>query len=241
MKSFVSLTILITLLSACATAPQTSEKDQNRAAITNIANVEIFYNEEAFPIIDLGGSGASGLSGMFGPLGAVVGVFADGVSKSTMKSRAESRTEEFTAAVKQSNPHADINAEFANELASQLRKTGKTVKVTQIQRPMGNGGLLASTASTDHVPTKGYAKLFVRTTTGYGAESATSSFESLIVLETTLEDERGNALMHHNATKRNFSESYFTYRGLLGSHKKAVEALKGGLISMAGSTCSKLF
>lgn len=241
MKSFVSLIILITLLSACASAPQISEKEVNRAAITNIANVEIFYHDEAFPIIDLGGSGASGLSGLFGPLGAMVGVFADGVSKSTMKSRAESRTEKFTEAVKHSIPNADINAEFANQLASQLRNAGKTVKVTHILRPIGNGGQLASTASADHVPTKGYAKLFVRTTTGYGAESATSSFQSLIVLETTLEDERGNALMHHNETKRDFSESYFTYSGLLESHKKAADALKNGLVSMATSTYHKLF
>jgi hypothetical protein len=241
MKSLVSLTTLIILLSACATAPQISEKEENRTAISNIANVEIFYHDELFPIIDLGGSGASGLSGLFGPLGAIAGVFADGVSKGTMKSRAESRTKEFTVAVKQIVPNVDINAEFANQLASQLRNAGKTVKVTQIQRPMGNSGYLASTASSDHIPTKGYAKLFIRTTTGYGAESATSSFQSLIVLETILEDERGNALMHHNETKRNFSESYFTYSGLLESHKKAAYALKNGLISMATSTYHELF
>ena len=241
MKSFKSLAILITLLSGCATAPQITEKEKNLAAITTTTNVEVFYNDQDFVVLDLGGSGASGLSGLLGPLGSIVGALGDAVSKGTMKSRTDSRSKEFTAAVMRSKPDTDINAEFANQLANSLRKVGKTVKVSRVKRVLGNDGVLASTASLDHIPTIGYAKLFLRTTTGYAAESATSSFKSLIVLETTLEDEHGNALVHHNETKRDFSESYFTFSGLLGDHQKAAIALKDGLNSMADSAVNHLF
>lgn len=70
-------------------------------------------------------------------------------------------------------------------------------------------------------------------TTGYGAQDVTSSFQSVIKLETVLEDENGQVLVAKDMEKRDFGESYFLYSKLLENNKPAVEALRQGLLPMA--------
>lgn len=241
MKYFVSTLLTIALLSSCASqqVATPSLKEVNRVKVNSISKVEVFYHEDIYSIIDLGGSGLSGLSGLFGPLGTLVGMTADSASKGTMKSRAETRSEEFTKYVLQDNT-SSLSYDFANALADKLKAEGKQVKVTKINRPMGDNSLVLSTTS-DITPTSDYARLILRITPGYGAQSATSSYQSLMLIETLLQDEYGGPISEYKVTKRNFSESYFTFAGLLSDHKKAFNDLKVGAISTTPSFYSGLF
>lgn len=240
MRSTISLALVLAFLTGCATQ-KVSLKESNREVITGLSNIEILYHDtKDFPVVDLGGSKASGLAGLFGPIGLAVAIVADGASKLTMKERAEKRAAEFTAAINSSIPNANINVEFANLVAEQLRSRGKQVKVTKIKRPID--WEKPQTEDAQDLPhTTGYARLILRTATGYGAESATSRYEALIILDAVLQDDTGKTLAGHSETKRNFNETYRTYNELLNDHKRAAEALRAELNNMAEGTYRTFF
>lgn len=243
MNKLASVVVIIGLLSACAThtPAYVMQKKSNRQSIEKIQNVEIFYHADGiYPVIDRGGSAMTGMAGLLGPVGMLVALGADAGSKLTMAERAEARTKEFTKAVRDSFSGESLNAQFANKLADLLRENGRTVKLTQIERPAGNARLAASTAK-DMTPAENFAPLVLRITTGYGAESATSSYQPVIVAEYVLKNSSGHVLVESRESINEGGNSYLTYQGLLEDHRNAGEALRKELVALAPLAHKKMF
>ncbi len=225
MKKNYFLILFLSLLASCAFNKE-NKKSNDYNTISKITKIEIMYHNDDFVIIDGGGSNITGLGSFLGPIGSIAEATAQIVSKSTVSDRASQRSKEFNNTILNNFPEINCSANFVNEFAKKLRENGKEVKITLIDRPHGEFD-----DSFKIAPQDGYARIVFRITTGYGAETATSSFNPLIINEYIFIDENNKVLASGNETKKNFGESYFTYQGLLEAHKKAVITLQDGLLS----------
>lgn len=135
-------------LAGCATAPRTVEPVSS-AELRLIDKVEIFYSpEHHFVAQDFGNDTRSYIGGFSGALGAV-GVLATlvvtAVASKAAADQIPIRTREFNLAVKGESPDQDMNRDFAQQLAEQLRGSGRLVKLTEVPRlPGARPGLTAS-------------------------------------------------------------------------------------------------
>lgn len=243
MRKLVSIIIGITLLAGCAVRPPAyvTQKQSNQHAIEKIQKIEILYHaDDEYPIIDRGGSGMTGMAGLLGPVGLLIAVGADAGSKLSVAERAASRSKEFTKAIHVSFPDQGLNSQFANKLADLLRASGRTVRLTQVERPVGNDILSMSTIKGVQ-QSEGYAPLVLRITTGYGADSATSSYRPILVTEYVLKDEAKKVLVENKETSNEGEKTYLTYQGLLEDHIEAREQLRHGLMSLAAVAYKKMF
>jgi hypothetical protein len=232
---------ILALVSGCANnapAPP-SQKEIHQAAIRNIKNVEILYHPDRYVVMDLGGSGGTGMGGLFGPIGMLVALGVDAGSKLTFAERAEARSKEFTAAVRASYPGRDLDAEFADKLADLLRKQGRTVSLTKIERPAGDPLGIGAEYHAMH-SSAADANVVLRITTGYGAASATSSYEPLIVVEYALVQNK-RILVDGKISINDGKKSYLTFPELLGNHKEAVDEISRILSAVAERADNNMF
>jgi hypothetical protein len=91
--------------------------------------------------------------------------------------------------------------------------------------------------------TQGYAQLWLRLATGYGAGSATDSFKPVILLNYWLRDSSGHGLMARNVDKSypDSKQTFFTYAGLLDGYQQAHDELKARLPELSKSVYSEIF
>jgi hypothetical protein len=231
------------LLSGCAAPlPQyLSQKKENQAAIGKIQQVEIFYHaDDGYVVLDLGGSSMTGLGGLLGPIGALVALAADAGSKLTMAERAAGRTKEFTNAVRQRFPGQDLNLEFAQKLAALIQETGRTVKITKIDRPTGDM-LMSKSIPTNLPVTENHVPVLLRISSGYGAESATTSYRPFIKAEYVLARDAKQVYVENSMTVKDGAKTYLTYPELLADHEAASNELKSILISLAPTAYKNMF
>ena len=220
----VSLSILIT---GCASAPQTKQVAQNEKArqdIEKITRVEIFYHQPEYVVMDLGGSSASGMAGIFGVFGTLAGAAIDAGSKLTFKERAEARSKEFTALLKDSST-PDLTALQAGHLAELIKKSGREVTLTSVGRPGKETSMMDVASATGINTDPGTARLILRVTSGYTAESATASYRSTVITEFVLRDASGKRLVSMYMNKRDNGETYSTFDSLKSASKVAAESL----------------
>lgn len=220
------LSVVLIFLSGCAVKQPTPkyqlDKQANQALIQSGKSVEIFYHDDQFVVMDLGGSQAANVLGILGPVGLLMGMTADAAHKLDFKARAERRSEEFSKLVAENFPDESINQMFARNVADLIAKEGRVVKVTKVTRPSG-GDNLAASVSKDMEPTAGYMQLILRLSAGYGARSATDTYKPVTIIEYALKDEDGTALMSR-FFGRFYGESdktFLTYPGLLEDYKGA--------------------
>ncbi|WP_243759311.1 hypothetical protein [Achromobacter insolitus] len=202
------------------------EKLANQAAIQSGKPVEVFYHDDQFVIMDLGGIQATNVLGILGPVGLLVGITAQMAHKLDSGARTARRSEEFSKLIDRSFPGQSINQAFATQVGDWLVKNGRGVKVTKVMRPSGSDDLAAS-VSEDMVPTEGHMQLLLRLSTGYGATSATDTYKPMTIIEYALKDEDGKVLMSRSFD-RIYGESektFLTYASLLEDHKGARDEL----------------
>lgn len=240
MKKIIAIFPILALLSACATplAPDVAQKTANQDAIRNVKNVEIFYHDEKYVVMDLGGSSLAGLSGLLGPIGLLAGIAADASSKLTMAERTEARSKEFTQSIHDHFPDQDLNRDFANQLATLIQENGHTVKVVKIERPLGKE-LIA-----EKMPegmTAGDTSVVLRITTGYGASSATADYRPLVKVEYALAQDPQHVLVKDEFTLNNGEKTYSTYAGLLASDAEARDQLKTTMANLAPQVYKSMF
>jgi len=241
-QRIIAIFSILALLSACAApvAPDLAQKKANQDAIRNIKNVEIFYHDDQYAVVDLGGSSLAGLSGILGPIGLLAGLAADATSKLTVTERADARGKEFTESIHQHFPDQDLNLDFANQLAGLIQENGHTVKVVKIKRPQGKG--LMSEKMPEGVPQEaGDTSVVLRITTGYGASSATADYRPLVMVEYALARDPDHILVHNEFTVKDGEKTYATYQGLLASDAEAREQLKTTLASLAPQVYKSMF
>lgn len=240
MKKIIALISAVALV-GCATnnGPDKAALQARKDATNNLPKIELLYNEQdAFEVLDLGGSNMTGLSGLFGPIGMLVAMSVDAGSKLSMADRAEQRSKEFTAAIQKDSPQKGLNKQFAEQLADRIRAGGREVKVTPTKRAIGG---LSKMSTPDAQASTDYAPLIVRITTGYGAKDATSSFQPLITIEYQLKKDEKTIVYQDSYVKRPEEPTYFTYGALLDQHIAARQGLTLGLTSGIDPIYRKLF
>ncbi|WP_211465741.1 hypothetical protein [Collimonas silvisoli] len=232
-KSFLFPMFLSLFLLGCATAPpHLAQKQANRSAIEATQRIEIFYHpDQDYPVLDAGGSSYAGLSGLLGPIGMIAGLGAHAASKTTMVDRARSRSADFTKAVHDASGTHDFTEQFAQNLAEQLRLTGREVKLTKIERPTGDA-VLSKSKARDMMFTPGYTALVLRTSKSYVAESATSSYRPVVIVEFALMSGPQQPLIESRLSNILSKPTYITYSGLLDDAKQAADALDNGLLAL---------
>ena len=231
--------ICATLITGCATktvVPPIAQ-ELNQAVIRKITKVEVFYHPAEFAVVDLGGSGAAGMAGILGPVGMLIALGMDASSKLTFKQRVEARSKQFDAAVKTSSL-SDVNLLQAEYLAQAIRRTGREARISKIERPLG-GDAKAMAMGLGWKPADDHAGMVVRTTVGYGAESATASYKSIAINDFLLTDADGKTLAFGRAQRKDNGVTYQTFSGLLESHKTAVNSLTQDLIRNADEAMKK--
>lgn len=238
------LTSVSLLVTGCASAPQSKPVAQNELArkdIEKITRVEIFYHPAHYGVMDLGGSGAAGMSGAFGIFGLMAGLALHANSKLTVVERTEARSKEFTALLKDKGT-PDVNAAQAEYLAELIRKSGREVILTSVKRPTGETPLMdVTTASSSDAATAvpvalnqpGTARLILRLTSAYGAESATSSYQSLMITDAVLRDASGKRLVSMELTKKDNGETYSTFESLKANADEAALSLNKDAVEQA--------
>ena len=221
------LLVAAALLSGCATNTSQPVLKARYEAARSIEKVELIYNEEDQLIVtDGGGSGLTGFAGLLGPIGAILALTVDTSSRMGMAARTDQRSKEFTAALKSSGAAMTLNRQFAEQLATRLRSSGREVKVTPFMRATGQ---LAEMQVPELRPTPGYSTLILRITTAYSAADATSSFKPFVLVEQLLRNEQ-QAVIHQASSFADVTEpAYFMYDGLLKDTAGAHQGLKQGL------------
>ncbi|CAB3867018.1 MULTISPECIES: hypothetical protein [Achromobacter] len=220
------LCIVLIFLSGCAVKQPPPkyqlDKQANQAFIQSGKSVEIFYHDDNFVVMDLGGSQAAGLLGILGPVGLLVGLSAHAAHKLDFRARTERRSEEFSKLVGENISDQSINQAFARQIGDLLAKDGREVKVTKVTRPSGSDDLAAS-VSEDLVPTEGHMQLLLRLTTGYAAASATDSYKPMTVIEYALKDEHGKPLMARSFNRfyGDSDKTFLTFASLIEDYKGA--------------------
>ncbi|MEB0140702.1 MULTISPECIES: hypothetical protein [unclassified Undibacterium] len=238
-----SLIFGIVLITGCTTTPVVvSQKEVARKDIEKISKIEIFYQPSEYVVMDLGGSSASGVAGIFGVFGTIAGIAIDASSKLTFRERASARSKEFTDLLK-AEKAPDINALQAEYLAALIKKSGRDVKLTSIAQPTEIASLMDVKKPTDNNLNdhQGYARLILRVTSGYTAESATSSYKSLAATEYVLRDHEGKRLVSENLINKDNGETYMTFDRLKSSSKVAAESLGKNTIAQADEIFRQTF
>lgn len=240
MKKLLASIIAAVVLSGCATGPDKAALKAREDALAKISKVEIFYNgKDELVVIDGGGSSMTGMAGLFGPVGMLVALGADAASKLTLAERAEARSKEFTEMIGQGDSAQTLNRQFAEELANRIRAGGREVKTTPIQR---KGGDLAISKMPDAQLTPGYAPLFLRITTAYGAKDALSSYRPVIVIDHALKQHDGETSVYQNTfSARDGEPTYMAYATLLSQSKEAHDGLRRGLLDAADKVYTSVF
>lgn len=241
MKKLIALFSAAIVLAGCASGPDKAALQARKEALATISKIEIFYNgKDELGVIDGGGSSMTGMAGLFGPIGLLVAVGVDAGSKLTLAERAEARSKEFTAMIGKSETAQTLNRQFAEELATRIRASGKEVKITPVQRI--KGGDLASSKIPDIQFTPGYAPLFLRITTGYGAKDALSSYRPVIVIEQALKrDGQEKTLYQNTFTSPTDEPTYMAYSTLLERNKEAHDGLRRGMVNAADTVYKSMF
>ena len=136
---FGSVSLCAVLLAGCSAPPTLKEQHWN--AIHSTQKIEIFYNKEEHAV-HYGSSQGTGqgiwtVGALLGPVGMLAAAASHySVVKSGVDATQE-RSQAFNAAVKDLASTKDIAEEFALQLGEELRKAGKSVKLTQVPRLPG--------------------------------------------------------------------------------------------------------
>ena len=156
--------------------------------------------------------------------------------------RIEQRSKAFTKAIQDSFPEKNLNLTFATIPAEQIKASGRNVKVTMINRPVGNQNMFLTNAFTTAAKTPDYAPLVLRIDTQYVASNFTSGFASVIEVAYQLGDENGNKeLVNSSRQAGGKGETYMKFDSLLVAHKKAYEELKIELLSLVAGINTNMF
>lgn len=240
MKKTIALLTAALVLVGCAAGPDKVALQARKEALAKISKVEIFYNgKDELAVIDGGGSSMTGMAGLFGPIGLLVALGADAGSKLTLVERAGARSKEFTAVIGKSETAQTLNRQFAEEVATRIRASGKEVKITPVGRFNGD---LASSKIGDAEFTPGYAPLFLRITTGYGAKDALSSYRPVIVIEQALKRDSQEKTLYQTAfTSPTGEPTYMAYSTLLERNKEAHDGLRRAMINAADAVYKSMF
>jgi hypothetical protein len=233
---------LALLLTACASQQPkyVTDKIQNRTQIESIKTIKIVYSDnENYGVVDAGGSGSTGLLGFLGPIGSIAGAVADITSAATLKSRAESRSKQFTDAVKTDFPNdANLNKQFVDKLAASIKSSGRSVELVSVKRPVGNLDLSKNMSNTE--VSDGSSVLGLRITSGYGAVSQTARYQPVTVVEYYLK-EKGKTLISNTITDREGEHRYATFDSLLSSRQEAFSQLKDELMPISNLVYRQIF
>lgn len=230
--------LAILLLAGCAT----SLKDQNRQAIEQVQRIEIFYNPEEHAVEHRFGEDTGrtlmSLSTLMGAAGLLVATAAAYAIEREAAGQSEARTEAFNREAR-ATAGADMNREFAEQLAAELRKDGRLVKLTQVARLPGSrpgqrppeptpepeckGGICTEPAAKPvaaydpnvaghgYAPSPGYTPLLLRVTTGYGAPEIVSAYRPVVRVESALVDPANARYLVHGRISEAGFEGAVTY------------------------------
>jgi hypothetical protein len=222
MKKLISLLAMTFALFGCATQ-NIPQKKINEEKITAIKNVEIFYHEDSHAVIVQQSGGLLALAS----LGE-----AD---------RIERRTKAFTAAIEENFPEKDMNLSFAKALSEKLEQRGITVKMTKINRPVGNVNMVKTTQFLNAPKTPGYAPLVFRFTTQFVAPSFMQGFRSATDVSFILLNEDGKTELVNTWEEHPGEETYSSFDDLLAANKVAYEKQKTDLLSVVPKVYGDIF
>lgn len=225
MKYFfkISTLFLLLILSGCATRASHPKNVSNVNEIAALKKIEIFYNSQAYAVIVQSGGGLLAL--------ASIGE-AD---------RIAARSEALTAAMGKSFPDQDLNLQFAQALADKLQERGVEVKITRIERPVGDIDIRKTRQYIDAPKTPGYATLVLRATTRYIAPSFAQGFKSAVQVSYVLVDpQQDRTLIRTTDVETGSGETYATFDNLLSSHAAAHEQSRVDLLSLVPRIYTKL-
>ncbi len=192
--------------------------------ISAIKNIEIFYHSEYYPVI-------------VGEAGGLLAFASIGEDE-----RIVQRSRAFTKAIQDSFPNSDLNLIFASKLAEQIKATGRNVKITKIDRPVGNinifltAAFLSAPKATDHAP------LALRIDTRYFAPNFTQGFASDIEVKYQLGNVNGDKeLVNAWNYAGGKGETYMKFDSLLAAHKNAYEEIQMELYSLVSVVKAGMF
>ena len=228
---FSTLAVSILITGCASTPPKLTQKELAKEELAKISKVEIYYHPSSYTIVDGGGSSMAGLGGALGLFGMFAALAVDAGSKLTAVERAEARSKEFNQLMLDAQV-ADINKEQAEAIARMIASTGREVKLTAIKRPAGDFSKDQEFASNVQW-SEGYAPLILRATTGYAAESATASYQSVAVTEYVLKDASGKQLIKNKLIRRGSGDTYQTFDGLKGATGAVVVVLNKDMQTQA--------
>lgn len=134
-----AVALCISALVGCSAPP--TLKQQNWPSIASAQNIEIFYNKEDHAIhygaSERTGQGLMSVGALLGPIGLVAAAASHySMVKSGVDATTE-RSQSFNAAARPLAAAGDMGDEFARQLADELQKSGKVVKLTAIKRLPG--------------------------------------------------------------------------------------------------------
>ncbi|MBB3214377.1 hypothetical protein FHW67_003694 [Herbaspirillum sp. Sphag1AN] len=229
------LACVIALSAGCASTPEhVPQKETARADIEKITKVDIFYHPAEYSVVDAGGSSLSGLASFLGPIGTLAGAALDAGSKLTVAERATARSKEFTALIEDAGT-PEITLMQAERLAERIRESGREVRLISVKRPLGKMSAMDASdpeaATADYMPDR--ARLVLRVTPGYRAESAMSSFQSVMTTAFVLRDAEGKHLVSYSLRKQDNGETYMAYEGLKEAAATAAASLLKDALAQA--------
>lgn len=221
MKKLFAIVTAILFLSGCAGIPQ---KEAHKAEISAIKNIEIFYHPDSYGVIVIESGGLFALASI-------------GES-----SRIEQRSKEFTNAIHESFPDKNLNLSFAQKLAEKIRASGREVKITKIDRPVGDWNIFKTDAYIKAPKTPDYAPLALRVTTQYVANNFMTGFASVVDVTYQLGGADGKGeLINLWETGGGKGETYMKFDSLLAAHKDAYKEIQTELMSLSPKVYSNIF
>jgi hypothetical protein len=221
MKILFAIVTTLLLLSGCAGVPQ---KEQHKTEISNLKNIEIFYHSDGYGVIVVESGGFFAL--------ASIGEH----------SRIEERSKAFLNAIQESFPDKDLNLSFVQKLAEKIHAGGREVKITKIDRPVGDLDIFKTNSYVNAPKTPGYAPLALRITTQYVANSFMTGFASVVDVKYQLGSADGkNELINLSDQGGGKGETYMQFDSLLAAHKDAYKEMKMELMSLTPTIYSNMF
>ncbi|WP_152680213.1 hypothetical protein [Chromobacterium subtsugae] len=221
----MALVIAASSMSGCSSAkkPRKNKYLAQASSAAAIKNIDIYYHKADYGVMDLDGSSGLQVGGLFGAVGLLASLGAEAASRATAKDRSVARSEEFSKLMNSLDGDNDIDLAQAKKLADMLTASGRTVRLVEIKRPQAERLLLDQTPNLPDSDEN--AVLVLRTTLGYGAESATASYKSIVVTEYVLQKINGEVVHRGKQTIHDDGQTYMTFSGLKEAYVETHQAL----------------
>lgn len=222
-KKPICAIIAILTISGCATH-QRPVAPNHDADVVNIKKVELFYHSDSYAVV-------------VGQAGGLLALASIGESN-----RIEQRSKALTEAIERDFPARKLNFAFAEKLADEIRKSGREVKLTEVNRPVGNADIFKTEHFRNAPLTPGFAPLMLRVSTGYGAPSFMQSFESNVEVSYVLANQdRTVNLKHGQHWRRGTGSSFGAADTLIENHKQVYANFDFALTTLVPAVYSEIF